>query len=100
MPSVPSAATPPYSPPTLPTHHKGGLNHLCASVFPQCDKGEFGGVVVVVTWGCHNKHTCKKTFFKQHNVVYVEIKQTTAMEAQAMSFFTCKMIRLGSNYNA
>lgn len=23
------------SPPTLPTHHKGGLNHLCASVFPQ-----------------------------------------------------------------
>lgn len=26
---------PSYSPPTLPTHHKGGLNHLCASVFPQ-----------------------------------------------------------------
>lgn len=45
MPSVPSAAKPtqpstPQLSPTLPTCHKGGLNHLCASVFPQWKKGE------------------------------------------------------------
>lgn len=43
---------PPHpSPPprTLPTHHKGGLNHLCASVFPQWQKDDLGcgGAILV-----------------------------------------------------
>lgn len=58
MPSVPSAATPPpHSSPTLLTHHKGGLNHLCVSVFPRWEKGECGHSGG--NRGCHNRHKCK-----------------------------------------
>lgn len=61
MPSVPSAATPSYSPPTLPTLRKGGLNHLCASVFPQWEKrGGLKGRSMWQYWGLQQQAHMKK----------------------------------------
>lgn len=44
---------------TLPTHHKDGLNHLCASVFPQFEKKDSRvgvGGCSKRCWGCHGRH--------------------------------------------
>lgn len=50
----------PHLPPTLPTHHKGGLNHLCASVFPRWGKG--GEIVVqAAVTGVATTNTHKNT---------------------------------------